>query len=61
MLNLNKNKRIKGIAVVLALVTVLALCLTGCKDQQARDDAAAAKKAADYFVNSKWEHEYHLL
>ena len=20
-----------------------------------------AKKAADYFVNSKWEHEYHLL
>lgn len=46
MLNLNKNKRIKGIAVVLALVTVLALCLTGCKDQQARDDAAAAKEAA---------------
>ena len=24
-------------------------------------DLEAAKKAADYFVNSKWEHEYHLL
>ena len=22
---------------------------------------AEAKKAANYFVNSKWEHEYHLL
>ena len=24
-------------------------------------DLEAAKKAADYFVNSKWEHKYHLL
>ena len=24
-------------------------------------DLEEAKKAADYFVNSKWEHKYHLL
>lgn len=47
MLNLNKtNRSLKGIALILALVTVLALCLVGCTDQEARDAAQEAKDKA---------------
>lgn len=51
MLNLNKTKR--NIALILALVTVLAMCLVGCTDQEARDAAEAAKKAADAAVTQQ--------
>lgn len=51
MLNLNKTKR--NIALILALVTVLAMCLVGCTDQEARDAAEAAKKAAEAAVTQQ--------
>lgn len=39
--------------------------IPGAKEEECGNytfmDLEAAKKAADYFVNSKWEHEYHLL
>jgi S-ribosylhomocysteine lyase len=39
--------------------------IPGAKEEECGNytfmDLAEAKKAANYFVNSKWEHEYHLL
>ena len=39
--------------------------IPGAKEEECGNytfmDLEEAKKAADYFVNSKWEHKYHLL
>jgi flagellar basal body-associated protein FliL len=57
-LNMNKKKIIQ-IGIIIFVIVFVTICVAIV--QFSKHNLEEAKKAADYFVNSKWEHKYHLL